>query len=82
MTYLAHDSRAKNVPLSISLGSQRKDFLVDQTVSLPNGKHFRPITTLDFEAGTDSIIQITNHNTVGFVIVDALQLLPIEQVAQ
>jgi len=30
-------------------------------------------------ADTETVIQITNSNTVGFVILDALQLLPIKQ---
>jgi hypothetical protein len=79
MAYSAHETRAKNVPFSVSSGSHRKDFVVDQTVSLPNGKHFRPVDTVDLVADTETVIQITNSNTVGFVILDALQLLPIKQ---
>ena len=79
MAYSAHETRAKNVPVSVSSGSQRKDFVVDQTVSLPKGKHFRPIDTVELVADTETVIQITNSGTVGFVILDALQLLPIKQ---
>lgn len=78
MAYSAHETRAKNVPVSVSSGAHRKDFVVDQTVSLPKGKHFRPIGTVELMADTETIIQITNSNTVGFVILDALQLLPIK----
>lgn len=53
--------------------------MVDQTVSLPKGKHFRPIDTVELVADTETTIQITNSGTVGFVIVDALQLLRIKQ---
>ena len=79
MAYSAHETRAENVPFSVSSGSHHKDFTVDQTVSLPNGKHFRPVDTVDLVADTETVIQITNSNTVGFVILDALQLLPIKQ---
>jgi len=79
MAYSAHETRAKNVPVSVTSGSQRKDFVVDQTVSLPDGKFFRPIDTVDLVADTETIIQVTNSNTVGFVILDALQLLPVKQ---
>ena len=79
MAYSPHETRAKNVPVSISLGDQRKTFVVDQTVFLPEGKHFRPIDTVDLMADTEPIIQITNSDTVGFVILDALQLLPVKQ---
>ena len=79
MAYSAHETRAKHVPVTVSSGDQRKDFVVDQTVSLPQGKHFRPIDTVDLMADTETVIQITNSNTVGFVILDALQLLSIKQ---
>lgn len=78
IAYSAHETRAKNVPVSVSSGSQRKNFLVDQTVSLPEGKHFRPIETVELVADTETVIQITNSNTVGFVILDALQLLHVK----
>ncbi|MEO1984001.1 MAG: hypothetical protein ABGZ24_26095, partial [Fuerstiella sp.] len=79
MAYSAHETRAKNVPVSVSSGDQRKDFVVDQTVSLPDGKHFRLVDTVDLAADTETIIQIFNSNTAGYVILDALQLLPIKQ---
>ncbi len=34
---------------------------------------------VDLVADTETIIQITNSNAVGFVILDALQLLPVDQ---
>ena len=52
--------------------------MVDQTVSLPDGKHFRPIDTVDLKANVETVIQITNADTAGLVILDALQLLPIK----
>ena len=78
MAYSAHESRAKNVPITVYFGSYRKDFVVDQTTPLPRGKHFRSIDTVELETDTETIIEITNSETVGFVILDALQLLPIE----
>ena len=78
MAYSAHETRAKNVPVSVSSGTHRKTIEVDQTVPLPRGKHFRLIDTVELEADTETVIQITNSDTVGFVILDALQLLPIQ----
>lgn len=52
--------------------------MVDQTAPLPDGKRFRPIDTVDLKADAETIIQIKNAGTTGFVILDALQLLPIE----
>ena len=77
MTYSAHETRAKNVPVTVSSEAHRKSFVVDQTRPLPTGKRFRPIGTIDLKANAETVIQITNINTAGFVILDALQLLPI-----
>jgi len=37
-----------------------------------------PIDTVDFKANAETVIRITNADTAGFVILDALQLLPIK----
>ena len=78
MAYSAHATRSKNVPVTISTGADKKTFAVDQTKSLPTGKQFRPVATVNLQADVDTVIQITNADTIGFVILDALQLLPVE----
>ena len=78
MAYSAHETRAKNVPVTVSSGPHNKDIMVDQTIPLPRGKHFRQIDMVDLEADVETVIQITNAETVAFVILDALQLLPIK----
>ena len=78
MAYSAHDTRAKNVPVSVSSGTHLKTIEVDQSVPLPAGKSFRAIGTVDLKSETETVIQITNADTIGFVILDALQLLPIK----
>ena len=79
MAYSAHETRAKNVPLNVSSGTRSKNIVVDQTEPLPDGKHFRSIDTVDLEANVETVIQVSNADTTGFVILDALQLLPIKQ---
>ncbi len=78
MAYSAHETRARNVPVSISSGAHRYDILVDQSIPIPVGKNFRSIGVVDLQTDMESVIQITNADTTGFVIVDALQLLPIQ----
>ncbi|EMB17525.1 FAD-dependent oxidoreductase [Rhodopirellula europaea] len=78
MAYSAHESRSKNVPLTISSGDEQVSFHVDQTIPMPSGKHFRSIGTVALSAETETIIRITNADTSGFVILDAVQLLPVE----
>jgi hypothetical protein len=76
MAYSPHQSRAKNVPVTVTSGGGRREFVVDQTQALPKGKHFRGLGHVQLEGGVETVITITNRRTAGFVIVDALQLLP------
>jgi hypothetical protein len=78
MAYSAHETRASKIPLTITSGRNGKDIVVDQTVPLPSGKSFRPIGTVDLESKVETVIEITNADTNGFVILDALQLILIE----
>jgi len=75
MAYSAHESRAKNVPMTISSGTRSTTLVVDQTTPLPDGQRFRELATVELAGGTETVIRITNADTTGFVILDALQLL-------
>ncbi|MFT5300673.1 MAG: hypothetical protein ACI814_001453 [Mariniblastus sp.] len=78
IAYSAHESRANNVPVNVSSGLHNTTLTVDQTIQLPKSSHFRTIGKIDLDANAETIITITNAETNGFVIVDALQLLPAE----
>ncbi len=77
MAYSPHPSRAKNVPVAVSSGAFKKSFVVDQTRAIPTGRYFRLFGTVDLLADVETEIRITNADTTGFVILDALQLLRI-----
>lgn len=53
-------------------------FTVDQTRPMPAGEHFQPIGTVVLAADVETTIQIKNMNTTGFVILDAVQLVPLK----
>ncbi len=76
MAYSAHETRARQVPVIISNGSNEVKLTVDQTKPLPAGEHFQPIGTAELSANAEAIIRISNTDTTGFVIVDALRLVP------
>ncbi len=78
MAYSPHSTRASNVPVTVSTGAAQHTFAVDQTKPLPAGKPFRVIGVVDLKAGVETTIRVSNAGTTGFVIVDALQLLPVE----
>lgn len=79
MAYSADETRAKNVPVTVTSGRHHQSLMIDQTAPLPDGKHFRLINTIDLQAKAQSVIRISNADTTGFVILDALQLIPIGQ---
>lgn len=79
MAYSADETRAKNVPVTVTSGRHHQSLMIDQTAPLPDDKHFRLINTIDLQAKAQSVIRISNADTTGFVILDALQLIPIGQ---
>lgn len=78
MAYSAHPTRAKKVPLTLTNGGNTIELMVDQTKPLPSGEAFQKIRMVTLTADEASKIVISNQDTDGFVILDAIQLLPIE----
>ena len=76
MAYSAHETRAKKVPVTIESGGRKTEIPVDQTKPLPAGEAFRSIGTVELDGAADTVITVKNVGTDGFVILDALQLLP------
>jgi len=81
MAYSAHKTRSDSVPVTITSGTQVTALNVNQTTSLPSGKHFRVVGDVTLQAEVESTISVSNANTSGFVILDALQLLPVSDAA-
>jgi hypothetical protein len=77
MAYSAHETRAKKVPVVIQSGDQEATMHVDQTVPLLSGQAFRPVGKCQLVGGAESTITVANTATEGFVILDALQLVPV-----
>ncbi|HRH95961.1 MAG TPA: FAD-dependent oxidoreductase [Prosthecobacter sp.] len=77
MAYSAHETRATKVPVTIQNGGRKIEITADQTLPLPAGEAFRSVGTLELSSDADTAITLSNTGTEGFVIVDALQILPI-----
>ncbi|QDT02260.1 Xanthan lyase precursor [Rubripirellula lacrimiformis] len=75
MAYSAHETRATNVPVSVTSGPHQVSVTVDQTQPIPSGQLFRTIGTVDLVDDMDTVIRITNSGTNGFVILDAVKLV-------
>lgn len=76
VAYSPHPTRAKRVPLAVVSGPHRAQFTVDETLALPAGESFRGIGVVELEKDAEIVITLSNTGTDGFVILDALQLLP------
>ncbi len=78
LAYSAHETRASNVPVLVASGTHETKLSVDQTQPLPAGQTYRLVGTAHMTAGLETTIRLSNTDTVGFVIVDALRLVPAE----
>ncbi|RBP45055.1 FAD dependent oxidoreductase [Roseimicrobium gellanilyticum] len=75
MAYSPHETRAAKVPVTIQSGEHKVEIFVDQTKPLPSGEAFRSVGSVQLDRDVETVIQISNKGTEGFVIMDALQLL-------
>jgi hypothetical protein len=75
MAYSPHETRAAKVPVVIQNGDRKVEIIVDQTRPLPAGEAFRSVGTVQLERDVETTIQISNKETDGFVIMDAVQLV-------
>ncbi len=75
MAYSSHPSRARNVPVTITSGRRVTRLEVDQTAPLPTERAFRRVGLAALQAGVETVIEVSDADTDGFVILDALQLV-------
>lgn len=76
LAYSAHPTRATNVPIRVKSGERQTELLADQTQALPKNEPVRRIGDVELLGDVVSTITITNAETDGFVILDAVQLVP------
>ncbi|MHC4375043.1 MAG: FAD-dependent oxidoreductase [Planctomycetota bacterium] len=71
----AHDNRATNVRVLVRGGEVAIETNVDQRAGAP-GVTWREVAQLDLKAPTELRVTIDNEGADGYVIVDALRLIP------
>ncbi len=78
ISYTNGSSRANNVPVTITHADGIHKTHLNQ-VPLPKyDQLFEPVGEFQFRKGQKGSIKISTENTVGFVIVDAVQLIPVK----
>jgi len=76
IAYPAFGNRATNAPVAIHTSHGSQTVRVNQRVAPPIDELFFPLGTFDLEAGETVRVEITNDGTDGYVVVDAVQLVP------
>ena len=74
--YSAHANRATNVPVKVQHAGGETTVKINQKEPPPFDQLFQTAGQYEFKAGQEYSVEITNHNTDGYVVVDAVQLLP------
>lgn len=80
VAYSSHANRATNVPVTIQHTGGPTTVILNQRKK-PTSTPFETVGEFDFAAGTTTI-EISNKGTNGYVLVDAVQLLPIEKASK
>lgn len=78
MAYSPHPTRASAVAVVVQSGGKQTKLTVDQRLPLPAGKRFRAIGRATLSAEGDSTIEVNNTGAGGIVVLDALQLIPVD----
>jgi hypothetical protein len=75
ISYTPGGSRAANAPVTIDHQDGKETILVNQAITPPINDLFLSLGVFRFEADNQSTVTISNENTNGHVIVDAVQFL-------
>ena len=78
ISYPASANRARNVPIEIIHATGTASVMVDQTRQPELDRLFQSVGVYDFTAGQAASVTISNQETQGHVVIDAVQLLPVE----
>lgn len=79
VSYTPHPNRATNVPVTIQSTATNTTVFINQRLAPRFLNAFVSVGSFEFQAGTNGTVSIANANTKGFVIVDAVQFVPIDE---
>jgi FAD dependent oxidoreductase len=79
LSYTANPNRATNVPVVIVCADGKTIVKVNQQKPPPIDKLFISLGTFRFEKGKSGYVEIGNKDVDGYVIIDAVQWLPVKE---
>jgi hypothetical protein len=77
--YTPNGNRAPKVPITILHADGENTVTIDQREVPPLGGRFVSLGQFQFEKDGQGYVLVSNEGTTGVVVVDALQLIPVEQ---
>jgi hypothetical protein len=77
IAYSALANRASNVPVTIHHAEGDSQVIVDQKQKPKGQNNLHWLGTFTFSAGTSNWVEMSNNNTDGHVIIDAVQFLEV-----
>jgi cytochrome c553 len=81
IAFVAGGNRAASVPVTVFSADGEKTIHVNQQASPPLDGHFVSLGQYDFEKTDQSFVLLANEGTTGHVIADAVQFIPVDQLA-
>jgi hypothetical protein len=78
LAYSPHENRATNVPVNVIDADSYTTVMVDQRKRPPIDGALVSLGNFRFEAGAEAIVTVTTDNTGGYVIADAVQIVPVD----
>lgn len=76
VSYSTHANRATNVPVTIHHAHGQTEVVVNQRRAAAVDGLFQPVGQFEFEANVPYHVEISNADTDGHVIIDAIQIVP------
>lgn len=77
LSYTPGNTRAENVPITIQHSSGSATLTLDQRPGPPIDGMFAAVGQFEFTAGQPGSVTVATTGTTGFVIADAVQLIPV-----
>ncbi len=81
LCYSPHGNRATNVPVTVHAAERETTLKVNQRVAPPRGEAFFPLGVFSFKAG-QAVVTVSNRDTDGYVIADAVRFTPVDANAE
>jgi hypothetical protein len=82
VSYTVGGTRATNTPVTVAFDGGEKTVVVNQTKPPKIDGLFHSVGKFKFKAGTEGSVTITNKDTDGHVIVDAIRFVPVGELAK